>query len=614
MRRALLGMSVIAVGILVVVMGAVAPAGGAAPAAESAPLPAPVVPREGAEAGVAAAAAVQLEATSCVACHFDADLFEPEEIAVVEGFREDIHAQVGLSCHDCHGGNPDPALAEDYVAAKDEDHADPFRGKPAPADIPAFCGSCHSDANYMRRYNPSLRVDQESEYQSSQHGELLAAGDTNVATCASCHGTHGIRRVTDPLSPVYPTRVGETCSSCHADVERMGGYTLANGDPLPLDQYARWRESVHAAAMFEREDLTAPTCNDCHGNHGANPPGLDSVAFVCGQCHGREASIFRNSPKRAGFERHNGYLADAEGEGCIACHDLPEPQAALTGFNAFGECASCHGNHGVVRPTLSFLSPLPDTPCAFCHGAGEDEGVHLTEPEEHIRAFEAARAGLLAEAAKAGLEGEERYDWLVDRAMELPNHTLGTTPDGVPSRRAEFDRLFTKFRIGKTSFTYEDPTTGELTRAPILRCASCHADADYLGDDAVGIRVAGEILARMRQLTSRTAAAERVFLHARQGGVETGAAGLEVDRAIDAQVRLEVLLHTFDPSDGGEFMSAHAEGMAHADAALVAGEEALAELLFRRQGLAVALVLIVFVLIGLALKIREISARETVIR
>jgi len=57
-------------------------------------------------------------------------------------------------------------------------------------------------------------------------------------------------------------------------------------------------------------------------------------------------------------------------------------------------------------------------------------------------------------------------------------------------------------------------------------------------------------------------------------------------------------------------MVAHAEGIAHADAALVAGEEALGELLFRRQGLAVALVLIVFVLIGLALKIRELSARE----
>jgi hypothetical protein len=263
---------------------------------------------------------------------------------------------------------------------------------------------------------------------------------------------------------------------------------------------------------------------------------------------------------------------------------------------------------------LSFLSPLPDTPCAFCHAVGEEDRVHAVESEEHFRAVDTMREGLLAEAAEAGLEGEERYDWLVDRAVELPNHTLGTTPDGEPILRAEFERLFSKFRIGKTSFTYEDPTTGELTRVPILRCASCHADADYLGDDAVGIGVAGAILGHMRELTSRTASAERVLLSARRGGVETGEAGLEVDRAIDAQIGLEVLLHTFDTTEGGEFMTAHAEGMAHADAALAAGEESLAELLFRRQGLAVALVLIVFVLVGLALKIRDLSARESVTR
>jgi len=545
MKRALLGMFAVSAVVLVALIGAVATAGAAAPLAEALSPPPPAALQETQDA---VAAAVSLEATSCVTCHFDADLFEPEEIAVVEGFYDDIHVEAGLSCHDCHGGNPDPALAEDYVGAKDEDFADPFRGKPDPTDIPGFCGSCHSDAGYMRRFNPSGRVDQEREYHTSKHGELLATGDTNVATCVSCHGTHGIRRVVDPLSPVYPTRVGETCSACHGDAGRMADYTLPNGDPLPVDQFARWQESVHAAAMFDREDLSAPTCNDCHGNHGASPPGLDSIAFVCGQCHGREATIFRSSPKRAGFERHNEYLADAAGEGCIACHDLPEPQATLTGFSSFGECASCHGNHGVVRPTLSFLSPLPDTPCAFCHGEGDREGVHIVESEEHIRSFEEVRDGLLTEVADVGLEGAERYDWLVDRAVALPNHTLGTTPDGEPIRRAEFDRLFDKFRIGKTSFTYEDPTTGELTRVPILRCASCHADADFLGDDARGMGVAGDILGHMGELTSRTASAERVLLSARRGGVETGEAGLEVDRAIDAQIGLEVLLHTFDTS------------------------------------------------------------------
>ena len=547
--------------------------------------------------------------TSCVGCHLDDELWEPEELAVFEGLPEGVHSEVGLSCHDCHGGNPDPALSEDYGAAMDEDFAaNPYRGAVDPSGIPGSCGACHSDTDYMRRFGPAIPVDQESEYRTSRHGEALESGDSDVATCSSCHGFHGVRRVTDPRSRVYATNVGETCARCHDDAQLMSGYRLSGGQPMPIGQLGRWRESVHAEAMFEREDLTAPTCNDCHGNHGARPPGIDAVTFVCGQCHGREAEIFRASPKRAGFERHNDYLTDAEGEGCIACHDPPEPAASLVDFRSFGECASCHGNHGVVRPTLSFLSPLPDTPCAFCHEAGG--GVHFDEPEDHLLQYEEALDVVLAEAAAAGLEGSDRYDWLVDRSLELPFHTVGATPDGIPARRPEFDRLFTKFRIGKTAFTYEEPGTGAPVRVPILRCASCHADVETLGDDAAGMRVAGEILGHMRELTSRTASAERVLLRARRGGVETGAAELEVDRAIDAQIGLEVLLHSFDTGEGSEFMGAHAEGMAHADAAADAGQEALGELLFRRQGLAVALGLILLVLIALGLKIREVSSPD----
>ena len=219
----------------------------------------------------------------------------------------------------------------------------------------------------MKRFRPAARVDQEQEYWTSQHGAGLSQGDENVATCISCHGVHGILRPGDPHSLVYPTQVAGTCGTCHADAALMSGYVTGTGQPLPIDQYARWRESVHAESLLVREDLSAPTCNDCHGNHGARPPGLDSVTFVCGQCHGREADLFRASAKRVGFEEHNDYLIDIGDDGCAFCHELPEPQAAIADIHSFGECASCHGNHGVVRPTLAFLSPLPDTPCAFCH-------------------------------------------------------------------------------------------------------------------------------------------------------------------------------------------------------------------------------------------------------
>ncbi len=169
-------------------------------------------------------AQVALQRTSCTACHGDADLFDAEFLHIVTDFGEDIHVAAGISCHDCHGGNPDPALFEDYVAAKDEEFGDnPYRGIPEPIDQPAMCGSCHSDAAYMRRFAPAQRVDQEAEYWTSRHGIALTAGDENVARSSSCHGVHGIRAADDPESPVYPTHVATTCQQCHGDRARMAG-------------------------------------------------------------------------------------------------------------------------------------------------------------------------------------------------------------------------------------------------------------------------------------------------------------------------------------------------------------------------------------------------------
>ncbi|HYX25709.1 MAG TPA: hypothetical protein VFC23_16270, partial [Thermoanaerobaculia bacterium] len=58
-------------------------------------------------------AAAAPAATSCLTCHANADLFDEAKRKIVEAFRNDVHAEVGLSCQDCHGGNPDPKLAED---------------------------------------------------------------------------------------------------------------------------------------------------------------------------------------------------------------------------------------------------------------------------------------------------------------------------------------------------------------------------------------------------------------------------------------------------------------------------------------------------------------------
>lgn len=546
--------------------------------------------------------------TSCVQCHGDVEWIADEAWArMVKNFESDVHHSVGLSCHDCHGGNPDPKVAQDPFAAMDKAYtANPYRGVPARDRMPDFCGRCHSDAEYMKRFKPDARVDQVKEYWTSRHGKLLKAGDTNVATCVDCHGTHTIRRPSDAQSRVYPTAVAETCRTCHSDPKRMAGYQSKTGGPLPIDQYERWRRSVHAKAMFERDDLAAPTCNDCHGNHGAAPPELASITFVCGQCHGREASLFRKSPKHSGFQEHNqDLLPDMGPNRCAECHETPEPSAAITNLLEFTECITCHGNHAVVASTVTMLSPLPDTPCAYCHEGAEPVAASVAEPERMQENFRQTKQSLLDQAEADGVKGEDRFNWLVDQALNLPEHQRASSEHlGSAALRHEFKRLFTKFRIGKTYFTYPDPVTGEPVRERLVRCSDCHSP------DSDGMEVSGQIAGAMHALAVGTARAERALLAAQRGGVEVRKAHLELDKAVDAQIQLQVLVHAFATQTNSDFARKRAEGLDVAHTALLAGHSALDELSYRRRGLLVSLGIILCVLVALALKIRQMSHRS----
>jgi hypothetical protein len=555
-------------------------------------------------AAVSPALSAEPATTSCLTCHGDPETFED---GIVAAFADDVHASVGLSCHDCHGGNANPAVADDSLAAMDERYAaNPYRSKPSAQEIPALCGRCHSNLAIMRRFQPEARVDQETEYWTSRHGERLKAGETRVATCVSCHGVHGIRRPSDPASHVHPKKVAETCGSCHSDATRMAGFQLADGRPVPVDQQERWQRSVHAAAMFDREDLTAPTCNDCHGNHGAKPPGVDSIAYVCGRCHGREAKLFRESPKFKAFEEHQQRVTDAGSEGCAACHSAPEPAATLAGDPSFHECATCHGNHSVVRPTIALLAPLPQTPCALCHEGDDSVEKESPEPERILRNYTTMRDSLLRSAEEQKLTGDLLFDWLVDRARQLPTHTLESAK-GEPVLRPEFARLFSKFRIGKTHFSYRDPRTGQEVVEAVRRCTACHAEKPESIEEPVGYDASRHFLDKMRHLTVLTARAERIVLSAKRGGVETRDALLDLDKAVDSQIELEVLVHGFSRKADSAFDKKHAEGIQFANRAIEAGHRSLGELGYRRKGLFVSLGFIALLLIALAMKIRSLG-------
>jgi len=276
---------------------------------------------------------------SCLDCHSAL----PDPLGVTEEkFSQDIHAQKGLTCASCHGGDPasdDPDKAMSRKAG--------WKGRIDRKQIPQLCGSCHSDPGFMRQYNPSLRTDQLSQYKTSVHGQHLALGDTKVAVCTDCHSVHDLRAPSDPRSTVNPVNVANTCALCHADAEYMSSYKI------PTNQFAEYSKSVHHDALAVRGDLSAPTCTTCHGNHGATPPGVDKVQNVCSNCHTFQAQMYEKSSHKKAFDA-----------------------ASLPG------CVVCHGNHGISHPTDAKLGVGPDTVCMRCHTPGD--------------ACDQARAGLLS--------------------------------------------------------------------------------------------------------------------------------------------------------------------------------------------------------------------------
>ncbi len=279
--------------------------------------------------------------------------------AATAAFKDDVHAAAGLTCTSCHTAGADAGGR--YAAV------------PRTAIAP-LCARCHSDAAYMRGFDPQVRVDQFAQYVTSTHGKRMAAGEVRVATCSDCHAAHGIKRVGDPRSPAAVVNVATTCARCHGDATRMAAFGRQATPP------GDWSASVHAAALLKRGDTSAPTCSSCHGSHGAAPPGVTNVANVCAQCHVREAELFRASAKKEIF--------DAIGQ---------------------AECLVCHNNHRIESPADSWIGLQEGAVCAQCHDETVGGAQTIRDVRRQLDQLSAAVA-----SADAVLTRAERTGMLVD--------------------------------------------------------------------------------------------------------------------------------------------------------------------------------------------------------
>ena len=315
---------------------------------------------------------------TCIECHtaMDGAIQKPALL-----IKNDVHTANGLSCADCHGGD---RTSDDPTVAMSK--AKGFIGKPKRSAIPQLCANCHSKPDFMRRFKPQQRVDQFELYKTSVHGQRLAKGDDNVAVCIDCHSVHDIRAVKDPLAPVYPLHLPDTCGRCHADSNRMAKYGI------PTNQLDQYHTSVHWAAL-KKGDLSAPNCASCHGNHGAKPPEVASVSAVCGNCHVLFAQLYSKSVH----------------------------QPIFSGASGGGGCIVCHSNHGIQQPSTAMLAG-PKAVCAGCHEPDTPGGNTAAQMAQWIDGLGNAlkhSEAVLAEADKAGMEVSEPQARLEDGRENL---------------------------------------------------------------------------------------------------------------------------------------------------------------------------------------------------
>ena len=264
-------------------------------------------------------------AGGCAGCH----------AAAAEEWLKSPHAgdpgngQAAARCIDCHGAH-DVRKTEDPLS------------KVYPLQLPDTCESCHHPDPSPEHPAPAgLKVEQ---YERSVHGKgLRIEGLVVTATCASCHGSHNIRRIDDPEAETARKNIPATCGACHAGILRT------------------YRDGVHGKA-FVAGEKDVPVCTDCHREHAVSDPALAGssvssrlVAETCARCHGDDAL----------GERY-GFKSSVRSSWGSSYHGIA---------NAFGErsaanCASCHGFHDILPPSDP-RSPVNvanlEATCGNCH-------------------------------------------------------------------------------------------------------------------------------------------------------------------------------------------------------------------------------------------------------
>jgi formate dehydrogenase gamma subunit len=245
------------------------------------------------------------------------------------------------------------------------------------------CVGCHADVT-VKHPDDSIRLQrvdcgicheqQTASYHASVHGLALRAGHLDAATCENCHDSHEIAPPNQAASLLYPSRLAETCGTCHRQEVRD------------------WSASVHGKAMAEGL-RDAPTCTDCHYEHkitGLKSAGPAVSAEICSRCHASERLNTRyklpGDRVKTFFESYHGL-------------------AAQYGSTVAANCGSCHGYHKILPSTdpdsTVHRAHLVET-CGKCHPGADEK-------------FATGKIHVDLTTGEAGADLSDQINWWVRR-------------------------------------------------------------------------------------------------------------------------------------------------------------------------------------------------------
>lgn len=287
------------------------------------------------------------ERNQCATCHGNAHYIVPRDQPESLITSNNINSQC-LSCH---------TQDENNTAVSEHTTETSFHLTKSQADgTPINCSHCHGshaitaldDANSpISQLNAqttcgACHAEEQQQFERSIHGQNMALGSDDAATCTSCHYEH------QPQVTALSQRkieIHNTCGSCHFDEDLMNGHGLQmNGFETLMDH------SVHSSEV-RKGNVNAPVCSDCHGYHeilALNDPEstvyFQNVSSTCGKCHEEVQQQYE-----------------------ISIHGV----SSARGRKDSPICTDCHGEHSVLRAGDE-LSPvhqlnMAKSTCARCH-------------------------------------------------------------------------------------------------------------------------------------------------------------------------------------------------------------------------------------------------------